>query len=72
MLWWTIRFRIEISLSRFSSSLAVSLLRTTALMATGACVSCSWRDWRCGQMSSQSVAPQISTSCIHRVPLGER
>lgn len=61
MLWWTIRFKIEISLSRFSSSLAVSLLRTTALMATGACVSCSRRDGRSGQRSSQLVARQVPT-----------
>lgn len=36
MLRWVMRFRIEISDSRFSSSLAVSLLRMTALIATGA------------------------------------
>lgn len=40
MLRWVMRLRMEISDSRFSRSLLVSLLRMTDLIATGACVSC--------------------------------
>jgi hypothetical protein len=69
------------TLSRFSSSLAVSLLRTTALMATGACVSCSWRDWRLVSVSAEfclrllshfsRLRPDYASHTVHR-NLGEQ